>query len=169
MDSHKFWAAAKKTLAVVIVTFIVTLNLAPGAWAANKYKTLHKFKGGKDGASPYARLVLDTEGNLYGTTYAGGAVDKGTVFRLTPNPNGTWNKKLLHHFTGGKDGAYPLGGLIFDQAGNLYGTTTQGGDLGNCDSNGCGVVYKLTPKADGRLEGKRTSHLQPRWCGRTSL
>jgi hypothetical protein len=89
-------------------------------------------------------------GNLYGTT-AGFNKQYGTVFELTPQKNGTWVFKLLYKFTGGVDGAYPQPGLVFDKAGNLYGTTQVGG-VNACDwtvPNTCGTVFELTPTAKG--------------------
>ena len=76
---------------------------------------------------------FDTAGNLYGTTEYGGAYRfmDGIVFKLVPNPDGTWTESVLHSFTGGADGAIPFAGLIFDAAGNLYGTTFYGGTHGN--------------------------------------
>lgn len=88
-------------------------------------------------------LILDAAGNLYGTTHSGGNYGNGTVFEVKKNQDGSWTEKVLHHFTGGNDGSQPVGGLISDQAGNLYGTTTYGGTYGN------GVVFKLTPNSDG--------------------
>jgi uncharacterized repeat protein (TIGR03803 family) len=121
----------------------VVFELTPsenGTWTE---QVLHAFTGGKDGESPACPLVFDAAGNLYGTTYAGGAYGKGNIFKLTPNADGTWTLHVLHQFTGGKDGSMPLGNVIFDAAGNLYGTTNQGG------ANGYGVVFKLTPILSG--------------------
>ena len=107
-----------------------------------KLTMLHVFYGPPDGAAPYAGLVRDAAGNLYGTTFAGGDVHCspisgcGTVFKL----NTSGKLTTLHRFTGGKDGAYPYyGSLVIDASGNLYGTTFGGG------SSGHGVVFKLTP------------------------
>jgi uncharacterized repeat protein (TIGR03803 family) len=125
---------------------IAILMLAPGAGAASKYKTLHKFTGGKDGAFPLASLIFDQAGNLYGTTLVGGAHHKGTVFKLAPNADGSWRESVLYNFcsrTYCGDGTEPEASLIFDQAGNLYGTTYAGGALDQ------GTVFKLTPNADG--------------------
>jgi uncharacterized repeat protein (TIGR03803 family) len=97
-----------------------------------------------DGAAPYAGLVLDAQGNLYGTTEAGGDLGCesggcGTVFKL----DATGRETVLHSFTGtGGDGANPYAGLVLDAQGNLYGTTDAGGDLA-CESGGCGTVFKL--------------------------
>lgn len=102
---------------------------------------LYAFQGGSDGASPYDGLTFDPAGNLYGTTYAGGASASGTIFKLTPGSSG-WTESVLHAFTGGHDGKYPFGDLIFDAAGNLYGTAFQGGA-------GYGVVYEVSPLSKG--------------------
>jgi uncharacterized repeat protein (TIGR03803 family) len=103
---------------------------------------LHSFTGGSDGAYPEAGLLADMAGNLYGTTYGGGAGGQGTVFQLTPS--GTLN--VLHSFTGGSDGGRPVADLIADAAGNLYGTTSYGGATASCPG-GCGTVFELTAPA----------------------
>jgi len=101
---------------------------------------LYAFSGGSDGLWPYGDLTFDHGGNIYGTTYAGGG--PGTVYELTPT-NGGWTETVLYHFSGGDDGRFAVGGVIFDGAGNLYGTTEEGGGRG-CDF-GCGTVFELTP------------------------
>jgi uncharacterized repeat protein (TIGR03803 family) len=109
---------------------------------------LHSFTGRSDDAGPsLAALTLDPAGNLYGTT-SGGEPGHGEVFRLAPIAKGNWKETVLHYFTG-KDGAVPFAGLIFDGAGNLYGTTSLGGNLSYCDGYGCGVVFKLAPNSNG--------------------
>jgi uncharacterized repeat protein (TIGR03803 family) len=102
---------------------------------AGKETVLYSFKGGKDGANPYASLVLDAKGNLYGTTYnGGGASNLGTVFMVDK----TGKETVLHRFIGtGGDAANPWAGLVRDQAGNLYGATVGGGAFGN------GAVFKV--------------------------
>ncbi len=111
-------------------------------------QVLHSFTGGRDGGYPvYGSLIMDTAGNLYGTTSSGGAYNHGTVFKLTQSA-GKWKETVVHSFTNER-GAVPDSGLIFDSAGNLYGTTSQGGDLGACAGKGCGVVFKLTPNSTG--------------------
>jgi uncharacterized repeat protein (TIGR03803 family) len=106
-------------------------------------KVLHFFAGGNDGGRPQGNLILDAAGNLYGTTSAGGAKGRGTIFELSPDGTET----LLHVFQGGsQDGAFPYSNLIFDSAGNLYGTTSGGGRT--CYKNeGCGTVFELSPPA----------------------
>jgi uncharacterized repeat protein (TIGR03803 family) len=122
----------------------VVFKLAPnpdGTWTE---RVLHSFTGGADGAHPTnAGLIFDANGNLYGTTAAGGADGQGVVFELAPSPDGTWTESVLYSFTGGADGGYPAAGLTLDPAGNLYGTTLSGG----ADFNG--VVFKLAPNPDG--------------------
>lgn len=91
---------------------------------------LYSFTGGGDGASPNAGLTLDAIGSLYGTTKMGGANSNGTVFKLSHSGSG-WTQSVVHEFQGGaNDGFWPVGGLIFDSAGNLYGTTNSGGSAG---------------------------------------
>lgn len=121
----------------------VVFELSPngdGTWSET---VLHTFTGGSDGESPVCALVFDTAGNLYGTTFAGGAFGYGNVFQLTPNAGGTWTEHVLHQFTGGKDGSTPAAGVTLDVSGNLYGTTWKGG------SKGYGIVFKLTPTQTG--------------------
>src|SRR5271165_1464902 len=98
---------------------------------------LYTFSG-PDGAQPYAGVIFDNAGNLYGTTSQGGAYGYGTVYELSPAGNG-WTEKVLYSFQGGSDGSSPIAGLIFDQAGNLYGATENGG------SGGGGTAFELTP------------------------
>jgi uncharacterized repeat protein (TIGR03803 family) len=92
---------------------------------------------------------------LYGTTNGGGAHNKGTVFELMPGTDGKWSETVLHSFRhNGADGTYPQAGLIFDAAGNLYGTTWEGGSHdSDCTYHkfyvGCGTVFRLAPGAGG--------------------
>ncbi len=99
-----------------------------------KEKVLYAFRGGSDGANPYAGLIRDDDGNLYGTTSAGGSSGNGTVFKASRNGS----EVVLHSFTG-SDGATPYGGVIRDKLGNLYGTTNAGGDFG------LGTIFELAP------------------------
>jgi uncharacterized repeat protein (TIGR03803 family) len=97
---------------------------------------LYSFSGGADGAYPFSPVVRDGAGNLYGTTSMGGSANAGVVFKV--DPDGT--ETVLHSFTGGKDGVTPIGGLLRDRAGNLYGTTSQGGTSND------GVLFKISPR-----------------------
>jgi uncharacterized repeat protein (TIGR03803 family) len=125
--------------------FQLTLD-SEGRWNET---VLHRFTG-PDGKYPHGGLVLDKSGNLYGTTSNGGRYDGGIVFKLTPHADGTWKESILHHFGYGKDGAYPFAGLIWDAAGNLYGTAQGGG--GHVCKSSCGTVFKLTPAAGGHWQ-----------------
>jgi uncharacterized repeat protein (TIGR03803 family) len=132
------------SIAALAVVFAVLLP-SSGAWAASKERVLYSFKNdGKDGDVPYAGLIFDAAGNLYGTTVGGGDHGGGAVFELTPGARGRWTEKVLYSFKGGTDGDSPYAGLIFDTAGNLYGTTVRGG------SNNTGTVFELTPGTNGQ-------------------
>ena len=108
-------------------------------------RILHNFTPGlTDGSNPIAGLVFDAAGNLYGDTVAGGAHNNGVVFELIPVSSGRgWSERLIHAFDGRGGGAIPFGTLVFDFAGNLYGTTQDGGIQNN------GIVFELSPTASG--------------------
>jgi uncharacterized repeat protein (TIGR03803 family) len=102
--------------------------------STGKETVLHSFSG-SDGEVPYAGLVLDKSGNLYGTTAVGGSANHGTIFKLSPKGKLT----VLHNFAGGSaDGCYPLGGVLMDASGNLYGTTA------SCGGSGYGTLWKFS-------------------------
>ena len=105
-----------------------------------KETVLLDFNGDEGGANPYAGVIADSAGNLYGTTYEGGASNYGLVFKVTPHGRET----VLHSFTDGSDGAHPWSALITDSASNLYGTAWWGGTT-SCGfaGKGCGTVFKL--------------------------
>jgi uncharacterized repeat protein (TIGR03803 family) len=109
----------------------IVFDLGP----SGKETILHSFQGGSDGANPYSGLLLGSGGNLYGTTYQGGASNAGTVYEVSASGEET----VLYSFTGGADGGNPYAGVVADSSGNLYGTAYNGG------ANGYGTVYKLTP------------------------
>jgi uncharacterized repeat protein (TIGR03803 family) len=113
-----------------------------GAWTETVLYSFGSQSG--DGVNPYDSLVMDKEGNLYGTTYGGGANNVGTVFKLSPEKSGTWTETVLHGFGGApNDGSLPRAGLIIDKQGNLYGTTESGG------ANNAGTVFELSPEKSG--------------------
>jgi uncharacterized repeat protein (TIGR03803 family) len=103
---------------------------------------------GDDGTYPHSGVIFDGSGNLYGVTPGGGDYKDGTVYELTPNPSGGWTEKILHSFNG-QDGSSPDSRPIFDASGNLYGATNFGGGTSSACQFGCGVIFELTPAADG--------------------
>lgn len=120
----------------------IVYELSPGAGGSWTETILHSFNlSYTDGENPTGPLIFDASGNLYGTTIAGGSYGiSGTVFELTPAAGGTWNEAILHSFGNpNTDGHYPNAGVIFDAAGNLYGTTTAGG------THDDGTVFEITP------------------------
>jgi len=121
------------------------------------FKVIHAFNAAVDGGNPILGLIPDAAGNLYGVTSYGGSSAPcmgggcGTVFKLAPDADGTWTYSVLHVFVDSADGVQSNDPLIFDNAGNLYGTTQYGGSEG-CTGpygTGCGVVFKLAPNNDG--------------------
>jgi uncharacterized repeat protein (TIGR03803 family) len=180
----------------------VVFEISPESGGGWTYHVIHEFDG-PHGSEPEAGLIFDSSGNLYGTTYGGGAYGRGTVYELSSsgnkwtervlhnfgsykndvaNPRGSltldgsgnlygtgsvggtsfsyggvfelkrsgakWQEKVICNFTGGSDGGIPSANLIWDSAGNLYGTTFGGGST-NCSYPGCGVVFELTPSSSG--------------------
>jgi uncharacterized repeat protein (TIGR03803 family) len=118
-----------------------------GGWTET---VLYSFQGGSDGAAPNSPLIFDQAGNLYGTTFGGGAYQQGTVFKLSPNGSGGWTESILYSFGAyTSDGLQPDGGLIFDQSGNLYGTTSGGGPNICSRYSNCGTVFQLSPNGSG--------------------
>jgi uncharacterized repeat protein (TIGR03803 family) len=131
--------------------FILTLifGCLEPAWGEQE-SVLYSFRAGAgDGIAPLDGLVADKSGNLYGTTSGGGANFEGALFELSPPTvaGGHWSETLLFSFGGNSAGAAPaFGSLVFDQFGNLYGTTSVGGLTGSgCSSAGCGTVFELSP------------------------
>jgi uncharacterized repeat protein (TIGR03803 family) len=131
----------RTSAALVLTTLMLVVAATTGA-TAQTFKTLLSFDG-TDGKAVLAGLVQATDGNLYGTTYEGGAHGVGTVFKITPS--GTLN--TLYNFcsqSGCTDGEYPEAGLVQATDGNFYGTTSEGGGTA-CNGLGCGTVFKITP------------------------
>ncbi len=109
---------------------------------SKKLTTLYAFKGTPDAGSPYGGLIADASGNLYGTTYYGGANGLGAVFELVRNAKGGYRERVLYSFRGGSDGSSSTGTLAFGGTGDVYGTTSAGG--GTCD---CGTIFKVNAKS----------------------
>src|SRR5690348_433514 len=139
MTHSKFRVLARMTV------LAIALTLSACAWAQDTETVLFNFPGGATGEAPQG-LIADASGNLYGVTQAGGTNGFGTVFELSPVSGGGWNETVLYSFVGGTGGQEPQSKLVFDAAGNLYGTAWGG-------SFGQGVVYKLT---SGRSGWKQT-------------
>ncbi len=133
------------TLRKILVLALNSLIMVAAAQSQTE-KVLYRFQGSPDGANPASGLTLHG-GNLFGTTYYGGAYDRGTVFELRHGPTG-WTQQIIYSFSGGADGGTPLGSLIFDKNGNLYGTTQRGGNS-TCD---CGVIFEMQPSSSGWTE-----------------
>ena len=131
------------TFAFVGAIFVATSG-ATNAWTL---KTLYNFcseNGCTDGSSPAGGLLRDGNGNLFGTTSLGGARGDGAVFELKRNGD-SWAYQVLHSFCSAcEGGAFPASRLVLDTAGNLYGTAPSNGELPDC-----GVVFRLSPNADG--------------------
>jgi uncharacterized repeat protein (TIGR03803 family) len=120
----------------------VVFKLSPAAGGPWHYTDLHAFNK-IDGEAPMGGVVLDVDGNLYGTTSAGGALGAGTIFKLSPSTGGAWHETLIHSFTGTTDGSYPVASLTLDALGNIYGTTELGGAAGD------GIVFEFSHASGG--------------------
>jgi uncharacterized repeat protein (TIGR03803 family) len=129
----------------------IVFELSPSSNGHWTERVLHKFNG-VNGANPISGVIFDGAGNLYGTTANGGRagcnppVGCGTVFELSPGTAGHWTERVIRFFDANPKN--PTGNLVFDTAGNLYGTTSTGGGTG-CNGGGCGKVFKLTPAGNG--------------------
>jgi uncharacterized repeat protein (TIGR03803 family) len=121
----------------------VAFRLRLGSGGKWRFRTLYAFRGQPDAGFPYGALRFDKAGNLFGTSYYDGANDLGAVYELTLR-HGTWHERVLYSFTGGTDGASPISNVVFDAAGNLYGTTSEGGV--GC---GCGTIFELARGGNG--------------------
>jgi uncharacterized repeat protein (TIGR03803 family) len=129
----------------ILVLGFALMTLCASQAAGETEKMLHVFSFQGRGGEPNG-LVADSAGNLYGTTYAGGAYNDGAVYKLAPRAGGGWTETVLHSFSIEVDGAAPVAPVV-DSAGNIYGIT-QYGSPGGCNG-GCGSIFKLTPKPTG--------------------
>ncbi len=130
------------SLAIAIFCALLTAPLLQG----QTFQVLHSFNDGSDGENPSAGLAIDRGGNLYGTTVGGGADHLGVVFKLSQRGS-SWTLTPLYSFMGGSDGASPYAKVVFGPNGSLYGTTADGGGIGDCGDDGCGTVFNLRPSA----------------------
>ena len=122
----------------------VVFELTPRGVGEWDFRTIYSFRGQPDGVFPYGALLFDASGNIYGTTYYGGTNGIGAVYKLSRRPRGEWNENVLYSFQDdGADGNSPISNLVFDGAGNLYGTTSEGG-------LGSGTIFKLSPLPGGQ-------------------
>jgi len=155
------FASSMLRLHKALIVAAVVLSFFSAALGQSKEKVIHTFHGGKDGVVPWAWVIQDSLGNLFGTTGGGGSTDCdgagcGVVFELSPKAGRGWTEKILHRFHfDGTDGVFPDGRLTIDQAGNLYGTTVAGGS--GCSGFGCSTVFKLSQSGDGNWKA-RTLH-----------
>src|ERR1700722_5424316 len=119
--------------------------------AGGSEQLLYSFTGGGDGGNAATGLALDASGNLYGTTVIGGTSQCGTIYKLTAKASPPWPETVQHSFDCYDDGKSPHGGVTFDRHGNLDGTTVAGGSGGSSSSDGCGLVFQLTPQTENVL------------------
>ena len=140
-------AALRGVLTLAVFSTLLLLTAHPAQ--AQTETVLYNFTGGNDGAQPEGSLTFHN-GNLYGTTQTGGILGYGVVFELSPNGSGGWDETVLHQFALGEipppDGGFPTSNVIFDSAGNIYGTTMFGGPS---DCGDCGTVFELSPSGTG--------------------
>ena len=121
----------------------VIFELSPRAVGEWDFRAIYAFKGQPDGSFPYGALLFAGSGKIYGTTYYGGTNGIGAVYELSPRRNGEWHENVIYSFQEGSDGNSPISNLVFDPAGNLYGTTSEGG-------LGSGTIFKLSPIGGGQ-------------------
>jgi uncharacterized repeat protein (TIGR03803 family) len=123
----------------------VVFKLSPTANGIWRETVLHTFSGTPDGSNPYGGVAMDASGNLYGTTPYGGSSNCGVVYKLTPRPIAPWREAVIHSFRCDPDGANPITSLVLDASGNIYGTTTYGGNT----TTGSGTAFELSPSSSG--------------------
>ncbi len=137
------------------VTYSTVFELSPNGSGGLNSNVIHTFAGGpKDGSDPQGTPAVDKAGNVYGTTQGGGADYEGTVYKLSAGT--AWTEQILYSFPGGRGGRTPEAGIVFDTAGNIYGTTATGGkycEIAKKDDLGCGTVFELVAPV-----GKKTTY-----------
>jgi uncharacterized repeat protein (TIGR03803 family) len=150
---HRSWSRKTRVVVatgalalLVVLGRVLVITPSAEAHADVTFTLIYSFKGSPDDGSGPTRLIRDGAGNFYGTTSGGGPIGVGTVFKL----DATGTETVLFNFTAGADGSKPFGTLVRDAAGNLYGTTYEGGGTG-CASFGCGTVFKLDPSGHETL------------------
>jgi uncharacterized repeat protein (TIGR03803 family) len=153
---------------------VFKLTRSNGQWTETVLYSFCQQSNCGDGATPYSGLVVDGAGNLYGTTLHGGAYGgygggagppgDGVVFELMPQADGSWTESVLHSFGNGTDGSDPSAGLVFDNLGNLYGATAFGGNTGNNCPTGCGTAFELSPGTNGQW----TENVLYNFCSQSS-
>ncbi|HLZ42673.1 MAG TPA: choice-of-anchor tandem repeat GloVer-containing protein [Candidatus Sulfotelmatobacter sp.] len=135
---------------IMLTVFVATLASVPVA-AQSPEKVLHSFLGGSDGIAPYAGVVFDSAGRLYGTTCQGGTYGSGVVYQMGQKSGGVWSEHVIHTFNAA-DGNCPSSSLIVDKSGNVYGTAPGGGRYNS------GVVFELIAPTTGGGWGYRILH-----------
>ncbi len=115
---------------------------ANGSWTEH---ILYSFQDGNDGGQPRGSVVLNTEGDIYGTASIIGSRRGGTMFRLRPGTGGSWDFAVLYDFAGDPDAGYPVGDLVFGKGGDIFGVTQLGGNGQNCGTGNCGTVFAIQP------------------------
>jgi uncharacterized repeat protein (TIGR03803 family) len=143
-------------ITLLLLTVLMTVTPAAAQTVPPREKILASFTGKGSGGWPNGALISDAAGNFYGVTYHGGipvsTLGLGTVFEMSPTAEGGWTTKLIYRFQLGADGHWPVGGLVMDSSGNLYGMT-QGGGTNLCqdgyDLFSCGTVFELSPNGSG--------------------
>jgi uncharacterized repeat protein (TIGR03803 family) len=136
MTNHFYTVSPRILRASVLFLLATAISVLATSASAQTLTTLHTFGPASGGENPDGRLVADSAGNLYGATVDGGTFGKGTIFELSPSSSGRWTETVLYNFTTDADDNGVGGTLIADPAGNLYGTTSYGG-------NGSGTVFQL--------------------------
>ena len=132
------WAALRCSYYWRLYGSGVIFQLTPTVFGEWDFRTLYSFHGQPDGSFPYGALLRAASGRFYGTTYYGGRNGIGAVYELSPRPTGEWRERVIYSFQSANDGNSPISNLVSDAAGNLYGTTSEGG-------LGSGVIFKLSP------------------------